>query len=137
MVAGWPDYIGIVDASGHGAGGVVFGENSACTPVVFRWEWPEDIKQDIKTLANPSGRLSNLDLEMAGLVILWLVMEGICGDLREKRVTLFSDNSPTMGWVTRLASKRSVVAERLVQALAMQLTCTHTCPLTPMHIKGK
>ncbi len=31
LVAGWPDYIGIVDASGHGVGGVVFGELSACT----------------------------------------------------------------------------------------------------------
>jgi hypothetical protein len=46
-VAGWPDYIGIVDASGHGVGGVVFGELSACTPVVFRWEWSDNIKQEI------------------------------------------------------------------------------------------
>jgi hypothetical protein len=90
---------------------VVLGENSACTPIVFRWEWPEDIKRDMKTVTNPSGRLSNSDLEMAGLVILWLIIEGIGVDLREKRVTLFSDNSPTVGWVTRLASKWSVVAE--------------------------
>jgi hypothetical protein len=113
----------------------MLGENLACTPVVFCWEWPEDIKQGIKTLANPSGRLSNSDLEMAGLVILWLVMEGVCVDLREKWVTLFSDNSPTVGWVTRLASKRSVIAEGLFQALVLRLKCTHTCPLTPMHIK--
>jgi hypothetical protein len=26
LVAGWPDYIGIVDASSHGVGGVVLGE---------------------------------------------------------------------------------------------------------------
>jgi hypothetical protein len=136
VVAGWPDYIGIVDASGHGAGGVVLGENLACTPLVFRWEWPEDIKRDIKTVTNPSGRLSNSDLEMAGLVILWLIIEGIGVDLREKRVTLFNDNSPTVGWVTQLASKRSVVAERLIQALALRLKSTHTCPLTPLHIEG-
>ncbi len=97
MVAEWPDYVGIVDASGHSTGGVVLGENSACTPVVFHWEWPEDIKQDIKTFSNPLGRLSNSVLEMAGLVILWLVIEGVCVDLREKRVTLFIDNSPTVG----------------------------------------
>ncbi len=136
MVARWPDYVGIVDASGHGAGGVVLGENLACTPVVFRWEWPEDIKQDIKTFSNPLGRLSNSDLKMAGLVILWLVIEGVCVDLQEKRVTLFSDNSPTVGWVTRLASKRSIVAEQLIQALALRLKSTHTCPLTPLHIEG-
>jgi len=36
LVSGWPDYIGIVDASGHGVGGVVVGELSNCAPVVFR-----------------------------------------------------------------------------------------------------
>ncbi len=70
LVAGWPDFIGIVDASGHGAGGVVLGEISACTPIVFCWEWPDDIKQDIISLNNPTGRLTNFDLEMGGLVIL-------------------------------------------------------------------
>ena len=82
MVAGWPDYVGVVDASGHGVGGVVLGKLLRCTPTVLRWEWPEDIKQDIKTVDNPSVRISNSDLEMAGLVLLWVVMEGMCGDLR-------------------------------------------------------
>jgi hypothetical protein len=39
--------------------------------------------------------------------------------------------------VTRLASKRSLVAEQLVQALALHLKTMHACPLTPMHIKEK
>jgi hypothetical protein len=83
-VSGWPDYIGTVNASGHGVGGVVFGELSACTPVVSRWKWPDNIRQDIISLANPTGRLANSDLEMAGLVMLWLVIEGVCPDLRKK-----------------------------------------------------
>jgi hypothetical protein len=73
---------------------------------------------------------------MAGLVILWLVIEGICLNLHEKRVTLFSDNLPTVSWVARLASTWSLVAEQLVQALTLHLKTMHTCPLTPMHIKG-
>jgi hypothetical protein len=137
LMAGWPDYIGTVDASGHGVGGVVFGELSTCTPVVFRWEWPNNIKQDIISLTNPTGRLTSPDLEMVRLVILWLVIEGVCHNLRKKWVTLFSDNSPTVSWVTRLASKRSLVAEQLIQALALCLKTMHACPLTPMHIKGK
>jgi hypothetical protein len=36
LVADWPDYIGIVDASSHGVGGVVIGELSEITPTVFR-----------------------------------------------------------------------------------------------------
>ncbi len=35
LICGWPDYVGIVDASSHGIGGVVFGETSACTLPVF------------------------------------------------------------------------------------------------------
>jgi hypothetical protein len=69
LIQGWPDYIGFVDASGHGAGGVIIGEQSACTPTVFRWQWPPDIAHDIKTADNPGGRISNSDLEMAGLVL--------------------------------------------------------------------
>jgi hypothetical protein len=46
---------------------------------------------------------TNLDLEIPGLLFLWLVMESVCGDLHEQRVALFSDNSPTVGWVRRLA----------------------------------
>ena len=137
LVSGWPDYIGIVDASGHGVGGVIFGEISHCTPVVFRWEWPADIKNNIVTLSNPSGGLTNSDLEMAGLIMLWLVLEGVCPSLCEKRVTLFSDNSPTVSWVTRLASRKLLVVEHLVQALALRLKTMHACPLTPLHIEGK
>jgi hypothetical protein len=84
-----------------------------------------------------NGRLTNSNLEMVGLVILWLVIEGVYHNLCKKRVTLFSDNSPTVSWVTRLASKRLLVAEQLIQALALCLKAMHTCPLTPMHIEGK
>ncbi len=35
LVADWPDYIGIADASSHGAGGVVMGELLELPPTVF------------------------------------------------------------------------------------------------------
>jgi hypothetical protein len=136
LVTGWPDYIGFVDASGHGAGGVVIGELSPCVPTIFRWQWPPDVTADIKTATNPTGRITNSDLEMAGLVLLWLTMEKVCGPLEEKRLTLLNDNSPTIGWATRLASKRSTVAEHLVQALALRAKQQKACPFTPMHVAG-
>ena len=94
LIGGWPDYIGVCDASSHGVGGVIFGENKSCVPTVFRWEWP----QEVKNLYH-NDAITNSDIEMAGLLLLWLVMESVCGSLREKRVALFSDNSPTVGWV--------------------------------------
>jgi hypothetical protein len=136
LVTAWPDFIGVKDASKHGVGGVILGEKAACTPTVFRVEWPEDVKRDINTVENPRGRLTNSDLEMAGLLLLWLVMEDVCRLRLGSHVALFSDNSPTVSWVKRLASKRSTVAAQLLRALALRLKATQVSPLTPLHIAG-
>jgi hypothetical protein len=138
LTIGWPDYVGIVDASSHGVGGVVVGELSGCVPTVFRWQWPEDICQpQLVLFENPEGTISNSDLEMAGLLLLWLVIEGISGPLAEKRIALFGDNSPSIGWVARLGSRCSRIGENLIQALALRLKLQRACPLTPIHIAGE
>ena len=137
LVTGWPDYIGFVDASSHGAGGVVIGELSPCVPTIFRWQWPDDVTNDIKTENNPGGNITNSDLEMAGIVLLWLTMEEVCKPLEEKQITLLNDNSPSISWTTKLASKRSRVAEHLIQALALRVKQQKACPFTSMHVAGK
>ena len=71
---------------------------------------------------------------MSGLLMLWLVMEGVCPRLRSAYVALFSENSPTTGWVKRLAARRSLVSMQLVQALMLQLKKAGASPLTPLHI---
>ncbi len=81
LTCGWPDFNGIVDASSHGIGGVIFGKILGCTPTIFWWQWPKDICSDIITFENPQGTITNSDLEMAGLLLLWLAMEEVCGSL--------------------------------------------------------
>ena len=135
LVTGWPDYVGITDASGHGLGGVIIGENKAVPPIVFRLKWPDDISNSIVSDHNPDGTITNSDLEMAGLLMLWLVMETVC-DVENAHVALFSDNSPTVHWVQRLAAKHSIIAMQLVRALALRLQLAKASPLTPMHIAG-
>jgi hypothetical protein len=137
LTMGWPDFIGIVDASSHGVGGVVVGELSGCIPTVFRWQWPEDVRTQVISVDNPGGTINNSDLEMVGLLLLWLVIKGICGPLAEKQIALFGDNSPSIGWVARLGSRCSRVAENLIQALALHLKLQKACPLTPTHIAGE
>ena len=136
LVTGWPDIVGITDASGHGLGGVVFGENSAVVPTVFRLQWPDDITRAIVSANNPTGTITNSDLEMAGLLMLWLVMETVGAPLEHKHVALFSDNSPTVHWVQRLAAKHSAIAIQLLRALALRLQLQRASPLTPLHIAG-
>ena len=134
---GWPDFIGIVDASSHGVGRVVMGETLQCISTVFCWEWPQDVTANVWSFSNLMGTITNSDLEMTGVLILWLVMEVVCQPLQGKQVALFSDNSPAVGWTKCLASRKSLVAKHFVQALALQIKTNKTCPLTTLHIEGK
>ena len=72
---GYPHFVGIMDAALEGTGGVVIGEADACVPTVFRLEWSDKVKALVCTRDNPQGPITNSDLEMAGLLLCWLVME--------------------------------------------------------------
>ena len=136
LVMDWPDFVGVMDAFKHGVGGVIIGEQKACTATVFHMEWPPDTKVAINTVDSPMGCIMNSDLEMAGLLLLWLVMEDVCQLQPGCHVALFSDNSPTVSWVKQLALRRSVVAARLLHVLALRLKCKGASPLTPLHVAG-
>jgi hypothetical protein len=138
LVMGHPEYIGVKDASVHGVGGIIVGENKKCVPTVFRMEWPQWVKEEVaKTNAGKEGLLTNSDLEMAGMLLLFLIMEVVCKFEPGDHAAVFSDNSPTVSWTDRLAAKGSKVADQLVRALALRLKLKHVSPLTPLHIKGK
>ena len=108
------------------------GKGKACIPTVFRLAWPNYIKELFH-----KREITNQDLEMSGLIILWLVMEEVCPKLRAAYVALFSDNSPTIGWVKRLAARGSLAAMQLVRALTLQLKKVGASSITPLYIPGK
>jgi hypothetical protein len=137
LVAAHPDIIGIMDAAKEGTGGVVFGERDECVPTVFRLEWPKEVQQLVCTHDNPNGPITNSDLEMAGFLICWLVVEAVAPTLTHKHVGLFCDNSPTISWVERMATRSSKVAGFLLMALAIRMKECKASPLTPLHIAGK
>jgi hypothetical protein len=75
---------------------------------------------------------------MAGLLLLFLVMEDVCQLQPGDHLALFSDNSPTvMSWVRKMAAKGSKVADQLIRALALRMRQRHVSLLTPLHIPGK
>jgi len=136
LVTGWPDYVAIVDASGHGVGIVVVGEVSPCIPTVARFEWPKDIKDSIVSEKNPTGTITNSDLETAGALLAWLVVEGVCTIPPGTHVAIYSDNEAT---VTRMVKRKSRarIAAHLVRALSLRLKFRQASPLSPLHIPGK
>jgi hypothetical protein len=131
LVTGHPHVIGIVDAALEGVGGIVVGERDCIKPVVFRMEWPEEIRELVRRKV-----LTNSDLEMAGLLILWLVIECVVPDLDSKHVALLNDNAPTISWATKMTSKNSACAAALLRVLSMRLKLARVSPLIPMHIPG-
>ena len=92
------------------------GERKTCIPIVFCLAWPDEIKELFH-----KGDITNSDLEMAGLLMLWLVMEEVYLNLQAAHVAKFSNNSPTIGRVKNLAARVSLVAMQLVQALMLRL----------------
>jgi hypothetical protein len=118
-VSGWPDYIGIIDALSHGVGGVVAGELLELPPTIFHIQWPKEISENLVSFKNPAGKINNSDLEMAGLLFLWLGVEAIGPDLAHKHIALFSNSFPTVSWVKKMALQKSCIAAQLVRALAL------------------
>jgi hypothetical protein len=69
--------------------------------------------------------------------MLFIIMEQVCSPQVEKHVALFSDNSPTVRWVDRLASRQSITITHLIQALALRPKANKCGPLPAQHISGE
>ena len=136
LVTGPPDGFGIVDAAKEGTGGIIMGEADEVVPTVFRLEWPESVRKLMQTQQNMKGTLTNSDLELAGMVLLFCVMEAVMPSLKHKHVALFNDNTPAVSWTDRMASKSSKLAGGLLRALALRMRHHRASPLTPLHIRG-
>jgi hypothetical protein len=124
------DYVGYVDASAFGVGGVWFSGRLALPPTVWRVVWPNDITTNVVSDSNPLGTITNSDLEMAGVVLHQLVLERLV-DLRHNRSVIHCDNTPSVSWSTRMSArgKFPTVAHRLLRGLAMRQRTTHSaCP---------
>ncbi len=104
--------------------------------MVFCLQWPAEILKDLVSFGNLGRKINISDLEMAGLLLLWLCLEAIAPDLTHKHIALFSNNLQTVSWVNKMASQKSQIATQLICALALCLNIKQTCPLTLVHIPG-
>ena len=86
LVDGFPDYLGYTDACKKGAGGVWMGVTDNIGYVTWRVEFPQDIQDELCTSDNPDGKITMNDLELAGVVLGWLVLEKLVPNLQFKHV---------------------------------------------------
>jgi hypothetical protein len=122
---------GTADASSEGAGGIWFGD--VFPPTVWRVCWPPEVRSRYK-----SGVLTNSDLEMAAIILMMLVLEGLTERTRQHTL-IFSDNTPAVSWTNRLVSSKadSRVAARLLRILALRGRMTEAAMPTPDHWPGE
>ena len=102
-----PSAEGHHDASGLGAGGIWFPSSSVtprsgftAQPLVWRFQWPSYVTDLLVTDNNPSGTITNSDLELAGgLMHLEAITQAF--DIRERTVLSKGDNLATTFWQRR------------------------------------
>ena len=90
-----PSFIGAMDASADGMGGVWFDALDRLPPILWRQQFPPEVTKDVVSWANPGGKLTNSDLEQAGLVCHPDILAQQ-HDLRERTILALSDNTPAL-----------------------------------------
>ncbi len=133
-----PCCVGYHDAAAKGAGGDWFPLGRQMPPVVWRLAFPPDIAQDVVSLSNPDGSITNSNLELAAEVFAIGVLLAKAAFIKHQPIGTLCNNSPTVSWIEKMASKsRSPMAGRLLRGLAFMLYCYHAGRLTTVHVPGK
>lgn len=131
-----PNYIQYTDACGLGAGGVIVGHTDEFHPIVWQYEWPPEIRAALITDKNPNGTLTINDLELAGMLLGWLVLEIALTDLAYKHVGMFCDNTSAVSWAKKQHTSKSIPAARLLRFMALRQRARKAASILPAHIAG-
>jgi hypothetical protein len=87
-----PAFLGTVDASGQGMGGIWLSADDNCHPILWRSEFPASVQSRLVTYDNPSGNLTNSDLEQLALTCHPDILA--CEhEIRERSICILSDNT--------------------------------------------
>lgn len=136
LVTNDPNYLNFTDACGLGAGGVISSGNKDIAPIVWQFEWPDEIKKELITADNPSGTITINDLELAGMLLGWLILELSPAELRYAHVGTFCDNTSAVSWATKGQTSKSIPAARLLRFLFIRQRIRQTSSLVPLHLSG-
>jgi hypothetical protein len=110
-----------------------------CDLDLVEWQvaFPPKISSKVVSNSNPTGTLTNLDLEMAAALLQYVVLQQIT-KMKHKDAGTFSDNMPTISWATRMADRsKSPTARRLLRSLTAIQQETQAGPYTVASVAGK
>ena len=107
------EFIGKCDACQYGIGGVWLQGPGLSNPVVWRLLLPDEVITAFK-----QGKISISDLELAAHLFHCIILEFLCA-LTHRSIGIFSDNTLTVAWTTRLCAKNSLISGHLLRAIAI------------------
>jgi hypothetical protein len=131
-----PSYVAAVDASGQGCGGIILPTrlSPVTTPLAFRWPFPLHIVQQLVSASNPSGTITNSDLELAAIVLGVSTLTSVT-PTNYDLLLCASDNTPAVAWCTK-GSSSSVSPNAFLLRLLAQLGRQHKVDVNPVSVPG-
>jgi len=134
-------YVGTCDAAGAGMGGVWLPDSGDLTtvparnlvgalphrrlrpvaahpPILWRHQFPQHIRDNLVSSTNPSGAITNSDLELAGRIAHQDILAQAV-DLTETNTATGTDNTPTQAWSTKGSTTTTRAAAYLLRLAAL------------------
>lgn len=124
--------IGSHDASALGMGGVWFVEDAP--PIVWRHTFPEAIRNKLVSWSNPTGSITNSDLELCGTIAHQDVLAQHV-DVRHATIGLLGDNTPAIVWLQKGSTTTNRAASALLRLASLHQR-HHRYLATYDHIAG-
>ena len=116
----YPATLGACDAAGTGMGGIHFipDDDGVITPILWREPFPVAISQRLVSFDNPTGDITNSDLELAGSIAQHDIL-ACFADVTERTVHNSYDNTAAMYWQRKGATTTTGPAAFLLRLQAL------------------
>ena len=113
-----PVAYGTADASGLGMGGVWLSPDPDFLPFIWRSPFPPKVQAQLWTDSNPTGTITNSDLELASQIAAQDILLQHC-DCREHTISVFTDNMSARAWQRKGARATLGPAAYLLRLLSL------------------
>lgn len=116
LVPGDAIHLGAVDAAKPGMGGVWF--THAGDALVWRFPFPPSVQSQLSSFDNPTGPITNSDLELAGTVVQQAVLSDHA-PLSGETIHTLCDHTPAVSWRQKGSSTSTQVRASLLRMVSL------------------
>ena len=111
-------FVGTHDASGSGFGGVWFPPDDTKPGIAWRWQLPVSLRTRLVTHDNPTGDITNSQLELAGHIAHLHILSD-CVPLAGHTIAALGDNQAAVHWQHRRSTSSDGPTAFLLRLLAL------------------